>query len=81
MGLIGDEGIDVAILPIGDHYTMGVDDAARAAEFVRASTVIPCHYNTFPPIRQDPEVFRAKVLARCPEAQVIVLDPDGSVEL
>ena len=61
MRLIGDEGIDVAILPIGDHFTMGPDDAARAAEFVGAKTVIPCHYNTFPPIRQDPEAFRAKV--------------------
>jgi L-ascorbate metabolism protein UlaG (beta-lactamase superfamily) len=81
MCLIGDEGIDVALLPIGDHYTMGVDDAARAAEFVRAGTVIPCHYNTFPPIRQDPEAFRGKVLERCPEAQVIVLSPDESVDL
>jgi L-ascorbate metabolism protein UlaG (beta-lactamase superfamily) len=81
MRLIGDEGIDVAILPIGDHFTMGVNDAARAAEFVRARTVIPCHYNTFPPIRQDPEVFRAKVLERCPEAQVVVLTPDESVAL
>ena len=73
--------VDVAILPIGDHFTMGPDDAARAAEFVGAKTVIPCHYNTFPPIRQDPEVFRAKVLERCPEAQVIVLSPDESVAL
>ena len=64
MRLIGEEGIDVAILPIGDHFTMGPDDAARAAEFVGAKTVIPCHYNTFPPIRQDPEAFRAKVAQR-----------------
>jgi L-ascorbate metabolism protein UlaG (beta-lactamase superfamily) len=75
MRLIGDEGIDVAILPIGDHFTMGPADAARAAEFVGAKTVIPCHFNTFPPIRQDPEVFRAKVAERAPTTEVVVLEP------
>lgn len=80
MRLIGDEGIDVAILPIGDHFTMGPDDAARAAEFVGAKTVIPCHYNTFPPIRQDPEAFRARVAERAPEATVVVLAPGESFE-
>lgn len=75
MRLIGDEGIDVAILPIGDHFTMGPADAARAAEFVGAKTIIPCHFNTFPPIRQDPEAFRAKVAERAPEATVVVLSP------
>ena len=80
MRLIGEEGIDVAILPIGDHFTMGPDDAARAAEFVGARTVIPCHYNTFPPIRQDPEAFRAKVAARLPDAEVVILAPGDSRE-
>ncbi|MCC7023148.1 MAG: metal-dependent hydrolase [Thermomicrobiales bacterium] len=75
MRLIGDEGIDVAILPIGDHFTMGPADAARAAEFVGAKTVIPCHYNTFPPIRQDPETFRARVAKRAPESRVVILAP------
>jgi L-ascorbate metabolism protein UlaG (beta-lactamase superfamily) len=73
MRLIGDEGIDVAILPIGDHFTMGPADAARAAEFVGAKTVIPCHYNTFPPIRQDPEEFRAAVAKRASGTEVVVL--------
>ncbi len=81
MRLIGEEGIDVAILPIGDHFTMGPDDAARAAEFVAARTVIPCHYNTFPPIRQDPEAFRAKVAARAPEAEVVILNPGESFDV
>ena len=81
MRLIGEEGIDVAILPIGDHFTMGPDDAARAAEFVGAKTVIPCHYNTFPPIRQDPETFRANVAARLPAAEVLILTPGESREL
>ncbi len=80
MRLIGEEGIDVAILPIGDHFTMGSDDAARAAEFVAARTVIPCHYNTFPPIRQDPEDFRAAVAKRAPGTTVVVLAPGESFE-
>ncbi len=80
MRLIGDEGIDVAILPIGDHFTMGPADAARAAEFVGAKTIIPCHYNTFPPIRQDPEAFRAKVAEQAPGATVVVLAPGESFE-
>ena len=61
MQLIGDEGIDVAVLPIGDNFTMGPKDAARAVEFLRASQVIPCHYNTFSLIQQDPEAFKALV--------------------
>ncbi len=49
--------IDVAILPIGDNFTMGPDDAVAAAEFLQAGLVLPMHYNTFPPIRQDPQAF------------------------
>lgn len=58
MRLIGDDGgCDVAVLPIGDNFTMGPADAIRAAEFVQAKHVIPCHYNTFPPIQQDADAF------------------------
>jgi L-ascorbate metabolism protein UlaG (beta-lactamase superfamily) len=58
MKLIGmRHSIDLAFLPIGDNFTMGPDDAALAAEFVNAKTVVPVHYNTFPPIKQDPEKF------------------------
>ena len=58
MKLIGDiGGVDVAVLPIGDNFTMGPEDAIRAAELVKAKHVIPCHYNTFPPIQQDPNAF------------------------
>lgn len=78
MRLVGDEGIDVAVLPIGDHFTMGLADAARAAEFVDAKTVIPCHYNTFPPIRQDPEQFTALVAERAPQSAVVILAPGES---
>jgi L-ascorbate metabolism protein UlaG (beta-lactamase superfamily) len=74
MQLIGDEGIDVAILPIGDYFTMGPDDAVRAAKFVRAKHVIPCHYNTFPPIQQDPEEFKKK-LEEQTTSKCVVLKP------
>lgn len=78
MRLIADEGLDIAILPIGDHYTMGLADAARAAEFVEAKTIIPCHFNTFPPIQQDTEQFRAMLAKRAPDAKVVVLAPGAS---
>jgi L-ascorbate metabolism protein UlaG (beta-lactamase superfamily) len=64
MRLIGDAGgVDLAVLPIGDNFTMGPDDAAIAAEFVKAKRVVPCHYNTWPYIEQDPELFAAKMEA------------------
>ena len=53
--------VDLALLPIGDNFTMGPEDAARAVEFIRPKTVIPIHYNTFDLIAQDPEAFRAQV--------------------
>ncbi|PAE24184.1 MULTISPECIES: metal-dependent hydrolase [Bacillaceae] len=58
MKLIGDRHpIDLAFLPIGDNFTMGPDDAAYAAELLGAKKVVPIHFNTFPPIRQDPHKF------------------------
>ncbi|MFS0645574.1 metal-dependent hydrolase [Siminovitchia sp. 179-K 8D1 HS] len=58
MKLIGERHpIDLAFLPIGDNFTMGPEDAALAAEFLQAKTVVPIHYNTFPPIKQDPGQF------------------------
>lgn len=53
--------IDVALLPIGDHYTMGPVDAAKAAELLHPKLVIPMHYNTFPEVQQDPADFEDKV--------------------
>ncbi|MBE2217156.1 MAG: metal-dependent hydrolase [Ignavibacteria bacterium] len=62
MKLIGEMNhIDLAMLPIGDNFTMGIDDAVKAAEFINAGMVAPMHYNTFPPIETDPEEFRRKV--------------------
>ncbi|MCZ2491855.1 metal-dependent hydrolase [Dellaglioa carnosa] len=51
------EPVDLAFLPIGDTYTMGLEDAAIAAEFVQAKKVVPIHYNTFTKIEQDPVEF------------------------
>lgn len=58
MKLIGEEGIDIAMLPIGDRYTMDIKDAIKAAELIKPKVVIPMHYNTFPVIQADPEEFK-----------------------
>ena len=58
MKLIGERHpIDLAFLPIGDNFTMGPEDAALAARFLDAKEVVPIHFNTFPPIKQDPHAF------------------------
>ena len=80
MRLIGEEGLDLAVLPIGDHFTMGPADAARAAEFLAAPTVVPCHYNTFPPIAQDAQAFKRLVEERT-SARCVVLAPGESHEV
>lgn len=62
MELIGKRHpIDVAFLPIGDNFTMGPDDAAYAVELLNPKLTIPVHYNTFPPIKQDPQTFKKLV--------------------
>ncbi len=78
MELIADRNpIDVALLPIGGHYTMDRHDAAVAAEFVGAKTVIPMHYDTFPPIETDAGAFKADVEAKT-SSQVVILKPGES---
>lgn len=69
--------VDVALLPIGDNFTMGPEDAARAVDMIKPRTVIPIHYNTWPLIEQDPEAFRARVE---PKAEVVVLQPGDVYE-
>ena len=64
--------VDVAIVPIGDNFTMGPEDAAEAVGFIQPEVVIPMHYNTWPLIAQDPERFRDLVGDR---ARVQVMDP------
>lgn len=64
MALIGKRNeIDVAFLPIGDNFTMGPEDAAMAVELLQPKLVVPVHYDTFPPIKQDPEDFKKLVTA------------------
>jgi L-ascorbate metabolism protein UlaG (beta-lactamase superfamily) len=69
--------IDVALLPIGGHYTMDRRDAVVAAEFVGAGTVIPMHYNTFPAIETDAQAFKSDVEAKT-SSTVVVLEPGQS---
>jgi L-ascorbate metabolism protein UlaG (beta-lactamase superfamily) len=69
--------VDVALLPIGDNFTMGPDDAARAVEMIKPRVVIPIHYGTWPLIAQDPEKFREMVE---PRAEVVVLQPGDAYE-
>jgi L-ascorbate metabolism protein UlaG (beta-lactamase superfamily) len=69
--------IDVAIVPIGGHYTMDRHDAVVAAEFVGANRVIPCHYNTFPPIEADDEAFKSDVDTST-ASETVVLQPGES---
>jgi L-ascorbate metabolism protein UlaG (beta-lactamase superfamily) len=69
--------IDVALMCIGGHYTMDRIDAVTAAEFVGAETVIPCHYDTFPPIETDVQAFKADVESET-SSKVEVLEPGAT---
>jgi len=80
MALIGEEGIDLAFLPIGDYYTMGPDDAIRAVKFIKPRFVIPIHYSTFPPITQDAQSWASRVKSETSTTPV-VLQPGDWYEL
>lgn len=84
-GLFGDMrvigeffNIDIAFLPIGDRYTMGIRSAVKAVEYLRPKKVVPVHYNTFPLIKADPDEFKGLVGNM---AEVMILRPGESVEL
>ncbi|MCA9048888.1 MAG: metal-dependent hydrolase [Planctomycetaceae bacterium] len=72
MTLIGDEQPAVAVLPIGDNFTMGPEDSLRAIDFLRPRIVIPCHYNTWPLIAQDPNDWAARVTAKTKSRPVVL---------
>ncbi|HEV3257479.1 MAG TPA: metal-dependent hydrolase [Gemmataceae bacterium] len=74
MRLIGEEGIDLAILPIGDNYTMGPDDALRAVKLIQPKKVLPIHYNTWDLIAQDAAAWADRVRKET-QAQPVVLKP------
>lgn len=78
MKMIGDlNNIDVAALPIGDNFTMGLEDATIAATWLKAKKYIPLHYNTFPLIKQNPSDW--KEMMEKNNCEVIVLDVDESI--
>jgi L-ascorbate metabolism protein UlaG (beta-lactamase superfamily) len=66
--------IDVALIPIGGHYTMDRHDAVTAADWIGADTVIPIHYNTFPPVETDDQAFKSDVESKT-SSKVVILQP------
>jgi L-ascorbate metabolism protein UlaG (beta-lactamase superfamily) len=64
MTLIGRAGLDAALIPIGDKYTMGPEDALAAVEMLRPRLAVPMHYNTFDVVQQDPEAWKLAVETR-----------------
>jgi L-ascorbate metabolism protein UlaG (beta-lactamase superfamily) len=80
MRLIGEEGIDLAVLPIGDNFTMGPDDALRAVKLIEPRIVMPIHYDTFDVIQQDPQAWAERVSAET-AAEPLVLEPGDSYTL
>lgn len=79
MALLGDEGLTLAVIPIGDNYTMGPADALRAVRLLRPQHVIPIHYNTFDLIKQDANAWAAQVQTET-DAQVHLLKPGQSLK-
>jgi L-ascorbate metabolism protein UlaG (beta-lactamase superfamily) len=80
MKLIGERRLDLAMIPIGDNFTMGPDDALRAVELLEPKLVVPMHYDTFDVIEQDPHHWSGQV-ERKTDAKVRVLAPGESVKL
>lgn len=80
MRLIGDEGVALAAIPIGDNFTMGPDDALRAVKLLQPRHVIPIHYSTWEVIQQDPEAWAERVRAET-DCTPHVLQPGESFEL
>ncbi|HAS92423.1 MAG TPA: metal-dependent hydrolase [Sedimentibacter sp.] len=76
MKLLEDEKIDVAFLPIGGNYTMDIEDAIKAVDFIKPKTVVPMHYNTFGIIKADPEIFKSKA-----SSNVIILNVNESMNV
>lgn len=80
MRLIGEAGIDLAVLPIGDLFTMGPEDSIRAINLIQPNKVAPAHYNTWPPIEQNANEWANLVRERT-EAEPIIVEPGLSFEL
>ena len=80
MKLIGEEGLDLAVLPIGDNFTMGPDDALRAVKMLEPKNVIPIHYNTWELIAQDANAWGERV-SKETKAKPVILKPGESFSL
>jgi L-ascorbate metabolism protein UlaG (beta-lactamase superfamily) len=80
MKLIGMGDLDLAVLPIGDLYTMGPEDSVEAVKFLMPKRVAPCHYNTWPAIEQDADAWAASI-RRQTAAEPIVVKPGESFKL
>lgn len=80
MKLIGEEGLTLAVIPIGDNYTMGPVDALRAVKLLKPEKVIPIHYNTFDLLHQDANAWAKQVEAET-ATKVIVLKPGESHDI
>jgi len=80
MRLIGEEGLDLAVIPIGDNYTMGPADALRAVRLLSPKVVIPIHFNTFDLIRQDPKAWAERVEAET-DSKVHLMQPGDTYSL
>ena len=80
MRLIGEEGLDLAMLPIGDNYTMGPDDALRAVKMLQPKKVLPIHYDTFELIAQDADAWAVRVRAET-KTEPVVLKPGEALEV
>jgi len=81
MKLIGElHPLDLAILPIGDNFTMGISDAVIAAKFLQAKKVIPMHYNTWDLIQAEPEVFKTQV-EKTTDSICLIVEPGKEIEL
>ena len=80
MKLLAAGGLDLAVLPIGDLFTMGPEDSLEAIKLLSPKQVLPCHYNTWPPIEQDAEAWAARVRQHT-AAEPVVLLPGQSHSL
>jgi L-ascorbate metabolism protein UlaG (beta-lactamase superfamily) len=80
MKLIAGGGVDLAVLPIGDLFTMGPEDSIEAIKLINPARVLPNHYNTWPPIHQDAAAW-ADLVREKTSAEPIVLEPGGTVSL
>jgi L-ascorbate metabolism protein UlaG (beta-lactamase superfamily) len=80
MRLIGEENLDLAVIPIGDNYTMGPDDALRAIALLKPRIVVPIHFGTWELIEQDPDAWAKRVTAST-RTQVRILKPGESINL